>query len=98
MAPVYLWTISGKPLVNLWTIPPVSVSRHGAVEGLKRMAWREADLRARRKAEPRKVELAGEVAFADDEAAGVARGAAQPGHQALNDFQALNPRPNWDWN
>jgi hypothetical protein len=28
------------------------------VEGLKRMGWREADLKARRKGEPRKVELA----------------------------------------
>ena len=28
------------------------------VEGLKRVGWREGDLRARRKGEPRKVELA----------------------------------------
>ena len=31
------------------------------VEGLKRMGWSEADLRARRKGEPRKVELAWEL-------------------------------------
>jgi hypothetical protein len=31
------------------------------VEGLKRMGWSEADLRARRKGEPRKVELACEL-------------------------------------
>ena len=51
VAPVYLWTISGKPLVNLWYIPPVSSSCHGAVEGLKRMGWRAANLRARQKVE-----------------------------------------------
>ena len=31
------------------------------VEGLKRVGWREADLRARRKGEPRKVDLAWEL-------------------------------------
>jgi hypothetical protein len=31
------------------------------VEGLKRMGWSEADLRGRRKGEPRKVELAWEL-------------------------------------
>ncbi len=31
------------------------------VEGLKRMGWSEADLQARRKGEPRKVELAWEL-------------------------------------
>ena len=31
------------------------------VEGLKRMGWSEADLRARRKGEPRKVDLAWEL-------------------------------------
>ena len=31
------------------------------VEGLKRMGWSEADLRARRKGEPRKIELAWEL-------------------------------------
>jgi hypothetical protein len=31
------------------------------VEGLKRLGWSEADLRARRKGEPRKVELAWEL-------------------------------------
>jgi hypothetical protein len=31
------------------------------VEGLKRLGWREADLKARRKGEPRKVELAWEL-------------------------------------
>ena len=31
------------------------------IEGLKRMGWSEADLRARRKGEPRKVDLAWEL-------------------------------------
>ena len=31
------------------------------VAGLKRMGWSEADLKARRKGEPRKVELASEL-------------------------------------
>jgi hypothetical protein len=61
VVPVYLWTISGKPLVNFWYIPPVSSSCHGAGEGLQWMGWRAADLRARRKGEPNKVELAGEL-------------------------------------
>jgi len=36
-------------------------AERGVVEGLKRMGWSEADLKARRKGEPRKVELAWEL-------------------------------------
>src|ERR1019366_1119305 len=38
----------------------VQAERRG-VEGLKRMGWSEADLQARRKGEPRKIELAWEL-------------------------------------
>ena len=50
------------------------------IEGLQRMGWSEADLRAQRKGEPRKVDSALAVAVADDDAAGLDSEAAEPGH------------------
>jgi len=49
------------------------------VAGLQRMGWREADLKARRKGESRKVELAWHLRAQTPQAAGVDCGAAQAG-------------------